>query len=73
MRCGKNEGRFPIRLDLIQDDVTLSRRGSYFVNTENGLGNGLQSMLERAFKSEERRKLRAPDGQWNVWQAKQYL
>ncbi|OAF98609.1 uncharacterized protein CC84DRAFT_1105865, partial [Paraphaeosphaeria sporulosa] len=67
------DGRFSIRLNLIQDDITFSRRGSYFMNEENGLADGLRSMLERAFKSKEGQGLRAPNGQWNIWQVKRYL
>ncbi|KAL5373567.1 hypothetical protein DPSP01_012631 [Paraphaeosphaeria sporulosa] len=67
------EGRFAIRLDLIQDDITLSRRGSYFVNEENGVTHGLHYKLERVMQRSEGRKLRAPEGQWNVWYVNRYL
>ncbi|OAG11101.1 uncharacterized protein CC84DRAFT_1214350 [Paraphaeosphaeria sporulosa] len=67
------EGRFAIRLDLIQDDITLSRRGSYFVNEENGVMHGLHYKLERVMQRSEGRKLRAPEGQWNVWYVNRYL
>ncbi|KAF9729764.1 hypothetical protein PMIN01_12628 [Paraphaeosphaeria minitans] len=66
--------RFPIRLDLIQDDVACTRRGMSFVtHGNNGLENGLRWMLERMMQDEQGRKLRSGDGTWNVARVKLYL
>jgi superfamily II DNA helicase RecQ len=68
------EDRFAIRLDLIRDDVTFTRRGMSFVNHgDNGLDRGLEWMLSRMLENEQGRKLRSSDGAWNLQQVGRYL
>lgn len=66
--------RFNIRLDLIQDDVTFTRRGMSFVtHGGNGLDKGLEWMFRQMLQNEEGRRLRARNKTWNRQRVKQHL
>ena len=66
--------RFPIRLDLIRDDIACTQRGMSFVTRgDNGLDHGLRWMLEQMMRDKQGRKLRSEDGAWNLGRVKRYL
>ncbi|KAL5372453.1 hypothetical protein PMIN06_012138 [Paraphaeosphaeria minitans] len=66
--------RFRIRLDLLRDDVTYTRRGMSFVtHGNNGLENGLRWMLAQMMQAAAGQKLRSAEGAWKRAEVKRYL
>jgi hypothetical protein len=65
--------RFDVDLHSIVDDVTFTRRGISFINkSSNGLGQGLDWMLERMLSQPLAQRLRT-QGHWRARRIRRYL
>ena len=69
----ERSGRFVVPLDRLDDDVSFTKRGISFISkSSNGLGHGLDWMLQQMGDERLRRWRRGP-GRWRTTHVKRYL